>query len=328
MSTTRTPRKPKERPTGDMAAAMAALGFTTHTLPGDDGSHGKPIHVLEGTLDSVRRYVDAIDANRLPFASDTGWKHAKHYIKGNDQKSVDFFGGTAKEFRGNLRGETNMTVFEQERDRLQRSGLLDRVQEALAIVNPRRRLKLSDEDGDYEHDRRFDDRPFLGMSKRPTAARTLDIECHFAANYRVGADNITRFGVLCWALVDLLEAAGITCRVTYCKRNWGIGGDEASTQINTVLKEAGQYVAPSLLAAGFDSMFYRRANWSLIGTTVDMHGHTRKSDTDVGGAWAPANPCTFAAGKLILCNDVAGNVAAVEKAIFQAIGFDPAAFAA
>lgn len=231
----------------------------------------------------------------------------------------DFKGGTAQDLKTALKGGVDMAVFLEKRNEFAKSGLLDKLRVALANVTPRRARVMSEHDGEWMYDRRWEIQPFQATTKVPGMGRTVDVQCDFSINASANADSINRYGAMVWAISDLIEQAGITTRILYTTSGARTCSEgQVSQRIILEIKKPGQYLAPNMLAGVCTANFFRRAGFAFIGLSANLH--KRAPAWSLGSAVEEKRRIAFSEGKLVLSpSSVHATNDEIEQAILQTI---------
>jgi hypothetical protein len=313
----RTARKP-EKWNAAFAAKLEAMGFRPSWEPVEGSMAGRA--VIRGGMANVLRFVDATKKT-LPEARNNPGIGAHIHQAGD----VSFKGGTPESLRRDLEGAISMDRFNAARAKLAKNGLLQKLQTRVAEVVPKRKRFNSEHDGEWSYDRRWEITPFQATCKAAAPAPVIEINCDFSISCHATASAIDAYGALVWAISDILENAGLRTRIiqheagTRVRASDGYGSKGLESLIELELKSPEQYVAPSLLAAAFQSNFFRRPIFSLITACAEL------GDAAVAyglGSCVQRSPAVkFADGVLYLSPDVRdGHTPEIEKAILEAIG--------
>lgn len=192
-----------------------------------------------------------------------------HYIANDDNYWCD---GSYQDLIKRVTGNVDMKPYERAlySDTIAKS--VSRTMSAAFKPMPKRKRVMSEYDGDYQHDRRFDIAPFILAKREAVPARTITLRCFFAAPGSVNGDEITRFGTVIWAICQTIEKSGIPVKVTWVKRNERMSDSTKvnKSEIELTLKDFGQYLSPSILAAVFSGVFYRRIGLALICAAAEL----------------------------------------------------------
>lgn len=252
--------------------------------------------------------------------------HVEHAIE--DQDNGGWRGGTASAVRDAFNGKFDTARFRAAQEKLK--GLI--VVPTLDAMTAKKRTRfLSEYDGEYDFDRRYDLTPFNATRiERGGVVRTLDIDVEFCFNAGVSAQSISEYGALAWSIVDIVERAGIqvNLRLVMPIQHDGIVHDENAeyskikTAVNYIsLKKSGEYVETMTLARCFTSMFFRRCTFVLDCIVEQARGR----DTDSGLGY-PVNTGKSSAerGRLYIGTEAIGGathrIAAIGEFLKTALG--------
>lgn len=296
-----------------MIEKLADLGIAASVEK--NKTHGV-IMRLEGSLDSALSYMDSI--KQLPFTSDMN--QAVAFGEVTKTEKLDWVGGTEKELRDDLSGKIDLRPFQKERKRLEESGLLGKLTTTSADLTPKRKRRNSEHDGEWDMARKYEIQPFASTHRIMQAERTLDIVCNFGISGYADAESITRFGVFCWSIVDIIESAGIRCNLFITEDGTAIdvARGHNTNRIKIQLKKASEYVSPSLLAAAFTCNFKRRLLFSMIPLCADLGDYA--VSLSLGRPISVEDAAKFENGVLTLSPNAAeGMTAELEKQLLEAI---------
>lgn len=158
------------------------------------------------------------------------------------------------------------------------SGNLKDFLASVALSKPRRKRCLSEYDGEFVWDRRFDIQPFIATKKENSGINrtvTLNIRCAFASC--ITPKQIMEYGALVWAINDALENAGIQTNINqeYFCRNMTNEGTSERTLVS--LKKTDEYVTPQSIAMAFTPWHYRTIHFAQGIISADANGETASS---------------------------------------------------
>lgn len=255
------------------------LGFTDHK-----------VHAVNGEL-LFEATVSAHDIrDTFMRFTDTGWdKFAKTSglntsdLKQHASGSADtsFYGMTGEAFVKELRGETRVIQrrFENAVEELEKTGLKQALEEGAAFKKKRKRT-MSEHDGDYDMERKWDTHPFATTVLSKKEFPIVELIFPIVNSGGTGHSSISRFGARCLALADLLEKAGY--RVALTAENWcttmrptqsdldrlakplGIDNPTCMGQgTRYIIRSANDYGDISSMALFGSGEFYRRCAFSL-----------------------------------------------------------------
>lgn len=137
---------------------------------------------------------------------------------------------------------------------------------------PKRRRTLSEYDGDWDFDRKWDIAPFSGAQKQASATKCLNLIVEFSAGAGTDSKQLDRYGAFIVALIETIEASGITVELTmrYDMRDMSRSG--LSSTLDIVLKKHGEYISTQALASSFWSNFFRRVGFYGLIAQVEAYG--------------------------------------------------------
>lgn len=315
-------RKPKDEIVASESLTKAGFLISrSREQKVDDDGYNRDFDVIEveGRLSNAAEWLDM--RKELAFKHKNNKGGFDVQIKAGSQPGM----GGIRELENGLHGDYDLRQFQEARERLAESGIMEKLQTSLAAVKPKRTRKFSEYDGDWEESRRYDMEPFVSTHKTNTIAPIVTIEAWFGASGgNIQATN--SFGAMVWAICDLLESSGVLTKIVYVKQNTTIGVTTGnygiSTRFKIVAKEWGEYLNPQSLACMLSANFYRRWVWPAIPVALESQDlEVYSGGGHVGGAYTPAGGEVFySEGVLKICADVSHSMVALEAAIFSAIG--------
>lgn len=229
-------------------------------------------------------------------------EHIENALEEKDRNG-GFTGATASAVRRAFSGEFDTKLFRRAQEKVK--GLIT-VPTLETLAGKRRTRYLSEYDGEYDFDRQYDLAPFSATRiENAGCIRVIDIDVEFSFNWRVSADSIAEYGALAWAIVDLVERAGIqanlrlaipvTCDGPVIEKD-----APHSKPTNIVqyieLKKAGEYIETMTLARCFTSFFFRRC----IFAATCVFETARGRDTSHGLSYPNNKPSHASIGKLYI----------------------------
>jgi len=230
-------------------------------------------------------------------------------------------GGSLDALKADLSGEMDMTPFNTALSKIKTSEVFESLKTKVVAGTPMRKRRVSEHDGEWDMSRQWEIAPFHATYRAFQERKAIDINAQFAFNGAYDPEEITAYGAMIWAISELIESAGIRCRVVWCKQNKGISEDkDVNSSMRIELKAHQEYVAPSLIAAAFQARFYRRAGFALIVAASDYRGYPAKNN--LGTPRGNASAVSFVDGALELSPAAMGNglTPAVQKEILKALG--------
>ncbi len=292
---------------------MKQLGFdTTVTV---DKKSKKTFVTINGRLNNVLKYYD--DRLNFPTKNTTNKYKIANYLTKEDNNN--FTGGTTKDLVESLAGQLDLKPFLEARNKIAKGKLIQKLKTEMQRIRPKRTRCMSEYDGEWSYDRRYDIEPFSSSTKTLAHAKVVTIKAHFGIACGASAKDIDTYGALVWSLCTLIEQAGVSTHVIWVDEMIGCNTDRnVDGKIEIELKKAGQYLAPSLLAATFKSNFFRRVCFSLISAASDLAGKT--TSDGLGSPKFGKKPIEFTHGVLNINPEaVVGFDAQIEAEILKAI---------
>jgi hypothetical protein len=226
-----------------------------------------------------------------PFSLDRHNKLYKNNIVGG---SESFCGGTYED----LKKEPDMTLFNEEREKLLKSSLFSKLYQTLDEGKTRKR-RMNEYDGEYDHDKRWEISPFSKAQKESTAVKALDINIDFSFNSDVRSEEINRYGAKVTAITNVLESFGIVVRLNL--QNHGrerFSGLRDILKIRIRLKDYGEYLSPNEMLKIFNANFYRRMLFNKYIEVADSIGENL--DGGFGQSLRTNKTLTYKKGELNL----------------------------
>ena len=258
--------KPKDsanNPSADMLAALTAQGFSVART-------GSCFNV-SGDLPAYINYIDAVKSGRLAFTIPANKDHATSRLTDRGE----FYGAPYGMLRENLDGKMDMTLYDAAYEKLRVNDLSEKLQSALLLVNPRRKRIMSEHDGDWDLDRKWDIRPFQSTHKVLAHGRAIELVVHSAINCNSKSKDIEKYGALVWSVCNLIESCGITVGITLSYALREITKDNSIGMTASLrIKKCGEYIEPTRLAASLQSAFLRKGIFSFIAAIADTAGKT------------------------------------------------------
>lgn len=226
----------------------------------------------------------AVRTGEAVFSRERNQEESKRFLT-----SEDSYFGVPEKYADMENGKIDLKPFLKEKEKLGK--LTQALQTKIAPVGKRRVRVFSEHDGDFSLDRRYEIAPF-GNCKRENGGftPTLDLVIDFSFNAGVTASKISQYGAFCWAIVDVVEAAGIPTSITlqttgkiYTSRDWvGAEGEkhyEPRYAILTKVKKPGEYLDQGNIARCFTGDFFRRA---IVGNLMRVVSDLGGTDTQMG----------------------------------------------
>jgi hypothetical protein len=212
-------------------------------------------------------------------------------------------GGTEKQLLADLSGQIDMRPFEEAKQKFQASSLAVKLREKFEKCQPRRKRCKSEFDGEFNYDRRDDLQPFDGVKRSTSDGRAIDVIVYGSVSSSTNSKELDAYGNMVWALIDIIEQAGVNARVLIRYQQKGYLSESNGTlTINVETKKAGEYIAPSLMAATFKSNFFRRAIFQQIVMGADVVGE--KVGYGLGTPRNAEKKIEFKNGELIIAPEI------------------------
>jgi hypothetical protein len=236
-----------------------------------------------------------------------------------------FHGMSPGDYRRELRGETStlMQGLEHARQELEKTGLKEALEERMVGTKKKRRRALSEHDGDWELDRKFDSCPFFTTITARREFPYLEFIFPIAVNCSATAEEIARFGARSLALAEIFEKAGY--RVALTAEAW-LGGNlktgRETEAVMGIMKAPGRFVKQMerIIMRGADEYgdiasfssasgveFFRRICFASYAMGHHLHGFSDKLGTAVDSALGSAlsnRPVPAEPGQVVLTQDL------------------------
>lgn len=256
----------------------------------------------------------------LEGLQDLPWEENRdHAVNSCIDGSEEFCGGSLRDLKDALNGRIDMVPFNAAKERFQKSNIGQKLVEKYANCQPRRQRFMSEHDGEFEESRRWSVAPFQGVKRVAGPGRCVDIVAHGSVNCRTSAEQYQAFGCFVWALVEIIEGMGVNTRVVMRYKSRGLWGRDNDNKavIDIECKKAGEYIAPSLLAAACTPNFFRRAIFAMYCALPDCISAV--ADYGLGQSWE-AEMIDFKDGQVLL-SPGANNASfeKIESVLLQAI---------
>jgi hypothetical protein len=307
----------------ELVKQLNDMGFSINTsakaIPG--GSAGKTIEV-SGRLASVLSLCEAAREGRLALKESYNKGEARSQLGANRPEEWDSWKeGSLESLEKNLAGEIDLSGHMIERAKLEKTALIQKLQTLSQDLNPRRKRRFSEHDGEWSYDRRYEIEPFQATYRAASPTRILEIEAHFSIAAFTGAREINRYGAIIWAINDLIEKAGVQTRIVGRWHTSNITDDcSRDSNIEIEVKKPGQYVAPTLIATCFSSNFFRRAIFALDVASCDADG--KRASCYLGQPIQQPKAIHFSKGVLTLSPKVMGGITPeMEAEILKAVSY-------
>lgn len=309
-----------------LTKAMQGLGFA---IGYKEVTSKKALVTMTGRYSAVESFMEQYK-NLAPHESENA-DEFERCLKDDSEDREEFCGGTFKSLQNDLKGNIDLDPFMREKEKLLSSGLLQKLQTAMRDAVPRRKRVMSEHDGEWSMDRQWELEPFSSTKKAMAQGRTLDIVCNFAVSCQASAKEINRYGAIAWGISDLIESAGIYTRVVCRYEIENVDRNKAETSTDTLIeievKKAGQYMPPKMLAAIFQSNFFRRPIFALIVAAADLN--QKLVSHGLGRSKEQGFRVAFKEGALHLAPEaIKAYNDEIEREILKAVGAQPVAASA
>lgn len=190
-------------------------------------------------------------------------------------------------YASEVRGETHVLRdrFLAAREEIMKSGVKEAL-EGMMLKGKRRRRCLSDLEGDWNYDRRYDDQPFEHVAIQPKEFEHVELCFPLGMSSMASSHSIGMFLSRCLALAEVLESAGYRVAITAEDWTYGSvqdtrGATEIARQISPaakpitdsyqvytltryVLRDACTYGSAGQYAMLASVEFFRRVTFSLL----------------------------------------------------------------
>jgi hypothetical protein len=280
----------------------------------------KQVHSLFGSGDAVEALTGAFSTGRSgEYNAEQLGEYSLYRSRRDD---VEFAGGTYAELQHGLTHGADLTACREARAKFANGQVAKQLRATIQGLKPKRTLRMSDCEGDWQYDLRYDDRPYVEsrLEKRP--ARVIELYAYFNFSCAVDAEKITEYGTYVWGLSDLIESAGVQTRIIWANECSDAYGDSRTchSQLTEIeVKRPGEYITPGMLAAVFTSNFYRRYGFAL--KVLDCEAVGTRIGFGYGCPKHRAKFIEFSDGRISLTGDVMrGSTDEVINALTAAFG--------
>ena len=174
------------------------------------------------------------------------------------QPREEFCGGTVAELDQAMAGLGDMRAFYAARSRIESSDWIAKLREHLSEAMPVRRKRLGEE-GEFQSERRFEPLRYVDRPAQASPLTSMEIVMDSAVRADITADALAQYCAMGWAVVDLLEAQGLSVGLTL--RYWSseVFSGNKSFKTEVRIKSPGEYLSPTFVAGFMSPNFYRRA---------------------------------------------------------------------
>jgi len=194
-----------------------------------------------------------------------------------------FRGGTTKEIHDAIDGKFNIKPFLAQREKLSKT--VKSLEFLEAELARKRTRVLSEYDGELDFDRLYEREPFYNTRITNNGiARVMQINVDFSFSAGVDKDAILEYGTMAWAIVDILEKAGIRCEVNINNKTSNCSYEKDGfkkpidiSEFNYRIKSSEEYIDTTDIARHFTTNYYRRVmfvSWCVAheGLGREMNG--------------------------------------------------------
>lgn len=212
------------------------------------------IHMKTNLSDSYDFYLDG--AEKLK------WKNHE-----NRKEFFDIKNSSNHEWRGGTNKDLNLVKNEggilKKKKEILRSKSFQKLKSNLNHNLQRRRFR-SEHDGEYDHDLRYEIKPFNNSKSSKSKRKTISIIAKFAFSARVSSENINDYGAFVCALTEVLESNGVGVELFLQSVGAGLFRKAKKNNVISVqIKKADEYLPKRDLYRCFTSNYYRRVVFSL-----------------------------------------------------------------
>lgn len=187
----------------------------------------------------------------------------QNYVTNNDRSHTRFAGGTWEDVT-NL---NNMAQFKRQLEEFKKNKLEEKITTKIDY-SPKRRRFLSEHDGDYDHDKRWEIKSFNNSKKELLPISIIDINVDMSISAGTSAESINKYGALVWSVIQLVESLGIQANINVTN-DCTNSTEKSDTKLIYRIKKAGEYISPTALATTFQSVFFRRAMFAGMVLAAD-----------------------------------------------------------
>lgn len=186
------------------------------------------------------------------------------FATNDDYSHTSFAGGTWEDVT-NLK---NMENFKKQLEAFKKNKLEEKITTKIDY-SPKRRRYLSEHDGDYDHDKRWEIKSFNNSKKELLPITVIDVNVDMSISADTGSDEINKYGALVWSIIQLIESLGIQANINIINDSINSYDGGGNITLTYCIKKAGEYISPIALATTFQSVFYRRAIFSGMVLAAD-----------------------------------------------------------
>lgn len=238
------------------------INFQSSQKPGPN-EPGRIKHVYKISAFNAIRACE--DYETLPL-TDYHKRCFKDYLGRRPDDSVD-----QKTFE-DLRGAYDLREYYEIKKTIDSSDLVKKLNQTFGLKKRYKKVLCSCS-GDYQHELRNEPLQYVSKVKLNQQAKQLVINVRMTFSGSVTGRDITRYGTTAAALVECLEAAGVSVELNLLNEGASLFNDsDEYIQIYTNVKKSGQLMAPQRMAKCFSANYYRRVTFShyaMLGHLLD-----------------------------------------------------------
>lgn len=232
--------------------------------------------LFTGNMSAIMAYLSEWERPEINAEMDRAYNTSKRrsVMQTGGDRDPEHVGTMQTVPDGLFRGKFDMSLYESAKRELLASGFGRKVTDLNLGETHRRRRFMSEHDGEYAYDRRFDLTPFAATRRESTRDNSIKIVSGFSIHWGISGADIARYAAKLWAAAQILEDNGFTVQIEYYNRcTDSMSGDAGSFNLTNRLeiKGAGNYVNPKTLATIFSPAFFRRVMFSLWPMIADAN---------------------------------------------------------
>jgi hypothetical protein len=188
-----------------------------------------------------------------------------------------FCGGTVQDIQDSANGKFDTSLFLEEKAKLQKQ--IGSSLECLEAELTRKRTRfMSEHDGELDFDRLYEREPFHNTRITNNGiTRVLDVNVMFHFSAGVSSRHINEYGAMTWAIIDILEKAGIRCNVYLNTNVTSLASKDGNyidlTRYKVRIKGAEEYIDTMDIARHFTSNYFRRVMFNTFCISHESLGH-------------------------------------------------------
>lgn len=241
------------------------------------------------------------------------------------------------DYAAEIRGESHKlaNAIQKAKQEMDKTGLKESIIEQLSGFKNKRKRFLSEHDGNWSFDRRYDACAFEDTRKQPKAFAFIELVFPINWNGGTSAETISQFAARCLCLAEVLEQAGF--RVAITGEDWnsgsfaaalteerkacgGMHADKRASVLRCKIRDADQYGDIESLAPFASNECFRRLTWAVqrvgIHYAMGCAGELELRHSGKGSA-LDARPIPAAPGQVILDLDTVNKLFSMDEKIRQ-----------